>query len=92
VAASLTGAAIAIGFWKWVAPMREGEVLSWSWEEGVGRGVVGEGEAFGVGGGGVNTGGWGGLGVIGLVAGVVAGVAEALGEFFSKVLGFGLAR
>lgn len=31
---------------------------------------------------GVNTGGWVGLGLIGVVAGLIAGVAEALGMCF----------
>lgn len=51
--------------------MRQGE-LSWTWEDGLG-------ETFKSGFGKVHTGGWLGLTAITLVAGLVAGVAEALG-------------
>jgi diacylglycerol kinase (CTP) len=80
VAASVTGACIAIGFWGWVAPLRDDAAdVSWSWEAGVqGSGLLvswlGVGAEGGWGGG-----GWLGLGLIGVVAGLVSGVAEALG-------------
>ena len=62
LAASATGAAIAVGFWGVLSHTRPG--VSWTWENGF----------FGAGGGGAL-----GLAIIGLVAGLVTGVAEALG-------------
>lgn len=56
-AATLTGAAIAIGFWGWVVPS-VGAQSSWHWPE---------------------ASGWLGLGVLGVVAGLISGVTEALG-------------
>lgn len=67
VAASLTGALIAVGFWGVLASTRfGGRDATWTWEGGVN-----------------NAGGGGplGLAVIGLVAGLVSGIAEALGAF-----------
>lgn len=64
VAASLTGALIAVGFWGVLASTRfGGRDATWTWEGGVN-----------------NAGGGGplGLAVIGLVAGLVSGIAEAL--------------
>ncbi|EPS95817.1 hypothetical protein FOMPIDRAFT_1062525 [Fomitopsis schrenkii] len=55
-AATLTGAAIAIGFWGWVVPS-VGAQSSWHWPE---------------------ASGWLGLGVLGVVAGLISGVTEAL--------------
>ncbi|KAF9463181.1 hypothetical protein BDZ94DRAFT_1164259 [Collybia nuda] len=78
-AATLTGAFIAVGFWGWIAPIRNNGVdVSWSWSDGVRSestllsrlGYTGLGLA--------GAGGWPGLGVIGLLAGLVSGVAEAL--------------
>ncbi|KAJ3774320.1 hypothetical protein FB446DRAFT_482400 [Lentinula raphanica] len=67
IAASFTGACIALGFWGRVAPVplrvERGDV-SWLWDEGI------------VGSGGFS--GWLGLGVITIFASVVSGVAEAL--------------
>lgn len=79
IAATVTGTLIAIGFWGWVAPLRSGTPdLSWVWDDGAtspgfsssSPGVAGA------------TGGWIGLGVVGVVAGLVSGVAEALGTCF----------
>ncbi|KAF6744298.1 hypothetical protein DFP72DRAFT_1095286 [Ephemerocybe angulata] len=64
IAASVTGAAIAMGFWGALAGTRHGGADAiWKWEGGV----------RGAGGGGVL-----GLLAIGVVAGLVSGVAEAL--------------
>ncbi|TFK75727.1 hypothetical protein BDN72DRAFT_832077 [Pluteus cervinus] len=84
LAASVTGACIAVGFWGWLAPLRPGldsEDLSWTWDAGV-RAVTGL-EAVGLTGlgsalGHFSSGGWKGLAAIGAVAGIVSGVAEAL--------------
>lgn len=69
IAASLTGACIALGFWGWMAPVplrvERGDV-TWFWDGGV----------FGSGG----FGGWVGLSIIALFAGLVSGIAEALGK------------
>ncbi|TFK31657.1 hypothetical protein BDQ12DRAFT_577072, partial [Crucibulum laeve] len=83
IAASITGAVIAVGFWGWLAPLRvwgPGEGASWVW----GRGVTLDG-LRGVGDVAAATtkdagwlAGWLGLGAIGVVAGLVSGVAEAL--------------
>ncbi|KIK07558.1 hypothetical protein K443DRAFT_673152 [Laccaria amethystina LaAM-08-1] len=67
-AASITGALIAVGFWSLVAPFRNGgRDVTWALEGG----VRAAGQHLG-------GGGWAGLALIGLVAGVVSGVAEAL--------------
>jgi len=72
LAASVTGACIAFGFWGWIAGMRNGgKDLTWSWDGGVRGYADGAKEAMG-------AGGPLGLLVIALVAGVVSGVAEAL--------------
>ncbi|EPQ50310.1 hypothetical protein GLOTRDRAFT_50706 [Gloeophyllum trabeum ATCC 11539] len=86
LAASLTGGVVAAGFWRWVAPVRAADA-SWTWEEGVipagphaawaVRAVEAAREA-GV--GRVKMAGWAGLAAVGVVAGLVSGVAEALGE------------
>ena len=71
-AASITGALVAVGFWSLVAPFRNGgQDVTWALEGG----VRAAGQHLG-------GGGWAGLALIGLVAGVVSGVAEALGMFF----------
>jgi diacylglycerol kinase (CTP) len=71
MAASLTGTFIAITFWSWIAPIRfGGRELVWSFERGVNEtGTLA---------------GWVGLSIIGLVAGLVSGVAEAMGEISTK--------
>jgi diacylglycerol kinase (CTP) len=82
-AASATGALAAVVFWRVAAPLRPaapGEV-SWSFDGGfsmptddvVGRALREAGLK------GFKAGGWLGLGLIGLTAGVVSGIAEALG-------------
>ncbi|KAK7439873.1 Diacylglycerol kinase [Stygiomarasmius scandens] len=68
LAASVTGAAIAAGFWGRMAPMRnQASDVSWRWAEGLTLGGTTAG-----------FGGWTGLALIALVAGLVSGVAEAL--------------
>lgn len=92
IAASITGALVAVVFWRWAAPLGAGSpnagALSWTWDQGFAlpsagpvRDVL---EAVGV--KGVPTGGWLGLSLIGLVAGAVTGVAEALGTLLSAPL------
>ncbi|KAF9474383.1 hypothetical protein BDN70DRAFT_815769 [Pholiota conissans] len=72
-AATVTGAAIAFGFWGFVAPIRAGgRDITWAWTGGV-RNIAANGEATSLGGGGVL-----GLLVLSIVAGVVSGIAEAL--------------
>lgn len=83
-AASVTGAFSAMYFWKFVAPARPGD-LSWQWDGGVSRSTFHGSEwlrslLMNVGVKGLETGGWLGLGAVGIVAGLVAGVAEALGK------------
>ncbi|KNZ81994.1 CTP-dependent diacylglycerol kinase 1 [Termitomyces sp. J132] len=80
IAAAITGAAIAFGFWGLLAPVRND--LTWTWDNGVltspstsasilpALGIAGPGFA--------GAGGFLGLGAISMVAGVVSGVAEAL--------------
>ncbi|KAG6915025.1 hypothetical protein DXG01_013883 [Tephrocybe rancida] len=80
IAATITGAVIALGFWGLVAPVRSN--ITWNWDSGVlaspsnpasilpSLGVSGTGLA--------GAGGLLGLGVISVVAGIVSGVAEAL--------------
>lgn len=83
----LSGTLIAIGFYRYIGTIRPQD-LSWTFEHGV-RSLRPEGpvskavrEVLGkCGWHGVPTGGWVGLGIIGVVAGLVAGVAEALGMF-----------
>jgi len=70
MAASITGACITIGFWGWIAHMREGDAASWVWNEGVRLGSDTASCQW--------IGGWTGLGIIGVAAGLVSGVAEAL--------------
>jgi len=72
IAATVTGTLIAVGFWGWVAPLRSGPAgFSWVWEGGTSPSSSSTGA----------TGSWIGLGVVGVVAGLVSGVAEALGVF-----------
>ncbi|KAF8638839.1 hypothetical protein AX17_001897 [Amanita inopinata Kibby_2008] len=79
IAASVTGACIAIGFWGWIAPLRNnGADLTWTWQ-GCAHvtsplptlvGMEGSGNG--------GSSGWIRLGAIGLVTGLVTGVTEAL--------------
>ncbi|KAF9488536.1 hypothetical protein BDN71DRAFT_1535052 [Pleurotus eryngii] len=86
VAACVTGTLIAIGFWKWIAPLRrDAQDISWTWDNGVSpalvdpavkgwcQGLLGDACSLGN-----VTSGWVGLGLIGVMAGLVSGVAEAL--------------
>jgi len=78
IAAATTGALIAFGFWGWIAPLRQnGADLTWRWDTGVSASSSSFIPALGF----IHhSGGWTGLGTIGLVSGLVSGVAEALGE------------
>ncbi|KAG2033346.1 hypothetical protein BDR03DRAFT_693611 [Suillus americanus] len=71
IAASLTGAAVAAGFWTYFGPMRDN--LTWSWDAGVSSMFSG-GSAEG----GKVFSGWAGLAVVTVCAGLFSGVAEAL--------------
>ncbi|KAH7909171.1 hypothetical protein BJ138DRAFT_1181212 [Hygrophoropsis aurantiaca] len=74
IAAAITGACIAAGFWTWIGPLRDAD-LTWSWEQGVSPAFLGySSSSDDV----AKTGGWAGLAVISLFAGLVTGVAEAL--------------
>lgn len=84
MAASVTGACAAVMFWGWIAPLRHnGADLSWTWQDGV-RGTSSLLSWLG------GARGWLGLGTIGIVAGLVSGIAEALGNFSSRIFDFGL--
>ena len=85
LAASVTGACIAFGFWGWIAGMRNGgRDVTWSWDGGVrGYAEAENGAKVAMGAGGPL-----GLLVITLVAGVVSGVAEALGPLFNTAFWF----
>lgn len=55
-----------MGFWGWLAPLRfAGQDSSWTWEGGIWN---------------TGCGGLVGLAIISVVAGLVTGVAEALGK------------
>lgn len=73
IAATITGAAVAAGFWMYLAPTRDN--LTWSWDAGVSNAFSGasveSGKVFS---------GLTGLVVVTLWAGLVSGVAEALGR------------
>ncbi|KAH9912034.1 uncharacterized protein B0H18DRAFT_891002 [Fomitopsis serialis] len=69
IAAVVTGAAIAIGFWGWVVP-QVGEPSSWQWP--VVAPTTGNPSILGA------AGAWLGLGVLGVVAGLISGITEAL--------------
>lgn len=78
IAASLTGACVAIAFWGWIAPLRNNGVdLLWTWQGGVSA-TSSLLKWFGMSSGLGGASGWTGLGIIGLVSGLVSGVAEAL--------------
>ncbi|KAI6128147.1 hypothetical protein EDD16DRAFT_1472665 [Pisolithus croceorrhizus] len=71
IAAAITGAAVAVGFWSFVAPLREqSSELSWTWEGGVGGTFADSGSKM--------FSGWTGIATIGIVTGLVTAVAEAL--------------
>lgn len=84
IAASVTGAVTAVGFWRYGAQIRLGspQDISWSFEDGfrlarddaVGHAISDAGLI------GFKAAGWLGLGLIGLTAGLVSGIAEALGQ------------
>jgi diacylglycerol kinase (CTP) len=80
IAATVTGAAVAAGFWTYVAPIRD--TLTWSWDLGVSSTFSGTSME----GGGVFS-GFTGLAVVAVYAGLVSGVAEALGECLLSDLG-----
>jgi diacylglycerol kinase (CTP) len=74
IAATVTGAAVAAGFWTYIAPIRDN--LTWSWDAGVSSTFSGASvEAGGV------FSEFTGLAVVTLWAGLVSGVAEALGGY-----------
>ncbi|KAF8653635.1 hypothetical protein AX16_003787 [Volvariella volvacea WC 439] len=85
IAASVTGACIAAGFWGCLLPYRTGSDITWSWSQGA-RAVSTPGWMQALGGAtvghslhrGIPTGGWLGLTAVSAVAGLVSGVAEAL--------------
>jgi len=81
-AATFTGAAIALGFWGFVAPMRnDGQDISWGWQGGVRQVTTAGGDSTSMGAGGAL-----GLLAITVVAGFVSGIAEALGTSLSSIL------
>lgn len=76
IAASITGATIAIGFWGWMAPLRANRAdVTWEWDSGV-TSVAMSSPLTAI----TQPTGWLGLGIIGGVAGLVSAVAEALGK------------
>ncbi|KAF8128939.1 hypothetical protein EV363DRAFT_1339248 [Boletus edulis] len=75
IAASLTGAAIAMGFWTFLAPVRQNG-LTWTWQDGVSHNFIRD--AHDVSASPPTFAGWVGLLTIGVVAGLVTGIAEAL--------------
>jgi len=79
-AATITGAAAAFGFWGFVAPIRNGGLdISWAWQGGVRQAAGGEPTSMG-------ASGLLGLLAISVVAGLVSGVAEALGMFLPRLM------
>lgn len=75
VAAVITGAAIAIGFWGWAVPQWQGYAVSaaeqwgqvsWKWSSAAGTGII--------------NGEWPSLVVVGLITGLISGITEALGQ------------
>lgn len=88
VAASFTGALTATAFWGWFAPSVNRPV-SWTWVDGFSpSSATGDYILDSVNKGRVSSGfgGWVGLGIIGIFAGLVSGVAEALGDRFVFIL------
>lgn len=82
VAASLTGALTAVTFWGWFAPLVNRPEVSWTWLDGFSVSSAARDQIFDSvkGRGSHRFGGWLGLGIIGIFAGLVSGVAEALGD------------
>jgi len=88
IAGSLTGGLTAMFFYSYVAPLAMNPEITWTWDQGViGYGLPAPNDVLGdavkngmakLGISAVHTGGWVGLGIIGVVAGIVSGVAEAL--------------
>lgn len=76
IAASVTGGAIAASFWAYVAPIRPTNI-SWTYENGVSDALRMASPSIECR---WNGGGWLGLAAITVTAGIVSGVAEALGE------------
>lgn len=95
LAASITGGLTAVVFWSYLAPMAMNPEVTWTWNQGiVGYGlspagdVVGEAVKAGMqklGVESVHTGGIVGISLIGAVAALVSGVAEAIGAFFAPI-------
>ncbi|KAF9651016.1 hypothetical protein BDM02DRAFT_3267535 [Thelephora ganbajun] len=77
VAASLTGALTAVAFWGWFAPLVNRPEVSWTWIDGFSASST-AGDHLKQGRGSLSFGGWMGLGIIGIFAGLASGVAEAL--------------
>ena len=83
IAASVTGALTAVAFWGWFAPSVNRPEVSWTWVDGFSTSPAAGDDILNnvkQGQGPFNLGGWIGLGIIGVVAGLVSGVAEALGD------------
>jgi len=83
IAASVTGALTAVAFWGWFAPSVNRPEVSWTWVDGFSASLAAGDDILDSvkqGQGSPNFGGWIGLGIIGVVAGLVSGVAEALGD------------
>ncbi|KAI6041572.1 hypothetical protein EDC04DRAFT_2668910 [Pisolithus marmoratus] len=71
IAAAITGAAVAVGFWSHLARLREQRPeLSWTWEGGVGEAFADSDSK--------TLSGWTGIATIGIATGLVTAVAEAL--------------
>jgi diacylglycerol kinase (CTP) len=82
IAASLTGALTAIAFWGWFAPLVNRPEVSWTWADGFSVSSAAKDHILDCAKrrGSLDFGGWVGLGIIGVFAGIVSGVAEALGD------------
>jgi len=75
LAATVTGACISAGFWGLLAPIRTNPAdVSWIWDTGVSNSTQA---------GLTSLSGWVGLGIIAVFAGLVGGIAEALGEWLN---------
>lgn len=82
IAASLTGGLTAVAFWGWFAPSVNRPQVSWTWTHGFSASSAATDQILDYvdGQGPLKFGGWVGLGIIGVFAGLVSGVAEALGD------------